>query len=229
MYAWWITDPQSLPMVPLTPREDGLSLVYVGIAQSRSQSNQTLRSRVLGKHLRGVIGNSTLRRSLAALLWETHNWRPYWATDRAMLRPEHNEALKTWMETNLQVAWVAIPEPWSVEAALIQKLQPPLNVNANQNHPFHPTLRAARACLDVTASGVPRTNNGRRSRMPGPPEEISADRLADELGIEVKKLRIKLRALVREGKISANPGRWVWPSDSPDLQVIRQATNPAQD
>lgn len=226
LYAWWLNDPQKLPMVPLTPHKNGLCLIYVGIARSRAQSSQTLRSRILGKDLRGVIGNSTLRRSLAALLWETHGWRPYWATDRAMLRPRHHEELRDWMESNLQVAWLAFPEPWTVEAPLIEQMQPPLNLSHNHNHPFHSDLRAARACLDVTASETPPASNLRAAlkAVPttGPSGDITADRLAEEMGVEVKKLRLKLRTLVREGKISANPGRWAWPADSPDLVVIRQ-------
>lgn len=153
LYAWWIGDASRLPGVPLVPRPDGLSLIYVGIAQSRANSSQTLRSRVLGKHIRGVIGNSTLRRSLTALLWEGLGWKPYWATDRASLRPEHNEALKSWIDANLQVSWVACPEPWLLGAPVIERMQPPLNLSGNQNHPFYPSLRAARACLDVAASG----------------------------------------------------------------------------
>ncbi len=153
LYAWWIVHPSLLPGVPLVPGPDGLSLIYVGMARSRVNSAQTLRSRVLGKHIRGLIGNSTLRRSLAALLWEELGWQPYWASDRALLRSEHNQELKHWIEQNLRVAWLAYPEPWTVERAVLERMQPPLNVNGNQNHPFYSTLRAARACLDVTASG----------------------------------------------------------------------------
>lgn len=65
LYSWWITDPTALPTFPLKPRQDGLSLLYVGIAPSRVTSSQTLRSRVLGERIRGNLCNSTFRRSLA--------------------------------------------------------------------------------------------------------------------------------------------------------------------
>lgn len=162
LYAWWIVDPELLPGVPLTPRTDGLSLIYVGIARSRPNSAQTLRSRVLGKHIRGVIGNSTLRRSLAALLWEDLGWQPYWANDRAMLRHEHNQELKHWIEQNLRVAWLAYAEPWTVERSILEGMHPPLNVNSSQKHPFYPSLRSARACLDVAASGKSSAQRGQR-------------------------------------------------------------------
>lgn len=106
LYAWWITDPQKLAKVPLTSRENGLSLIYVGIAKSGPKAASDLRSRVLGKHIRGSLGNSTLRRSLAALLWEEHGWKPVRPGDRVLLSPEHNEQLSHWMANHLRVAWI---------------------------------------------------------------------------------------------------------------------------
>lgn len=54
-------------------------------------------------------------------------------------------------------------------------------------------------------------------------EEITAAQLANELNMDAKKLRVKLRALARDGRIADCSGRWTWPSDSPDLKVIREA------
>lgn len=68
--------------MPLRRRQDGLSLLYGGLARSVPESRETLRSRVGGKHILGVLGQSTFRRSLAALLWQEQGWRPVWKTDR---------------------------------------------------------------------------------------------------------------------------------------------------
>lgn len=84
LYAWWgpagaipgITGPAHL--------SSDLELLYVGIARSGQASRSTLRSRVVGNHIRGTTGQSTLRRSLAALLSEREGWRSRWTT-----RPVH--------------------------------------------------------------------------------------------------------------------------------------------
>lgn len=222
IYAWWVVDPAKLVQVPLTPREDGLSLIYLGIAKSGPSANSDLRSRVLGKHIRGSLGNSTLRRSLTALLWEEQGWQPIYPTDRVLLSPKENLKLSQWMAENLRVAWLPHPEPWTVEAELIALLQPPLNVMANQSHPFYPVIRAARARLEAAALGKPAPGAPPSIVQTAPQAgEVTAAKLADELGIDAKKLRVKLRALAAEGKIADNSGRWAWPPDSPDLELIR--------
>src|SRR4051812_15272968 len=67
LYAWWM-QPGAVPGVsgPMHPTEK-VQLLYVGIAPSRPSSSATLRSRVVGQHVRGNIGASTFRLSLAAL------------------------------------------------------------------------------------------------------------------------------------------------------------------
>jgi len=51
-------------------------LAYVGIAPNGKRSSASIRSRVLGDHLGNAIGSSTLRRGLAAFLWEANDWTP---------------------------------------------------------------------------------------------------------------------------------------------------------
>lgn len=225
LYAWWLADPQKLPQVPLTPRADGLSLIYLGIAKSGPNANSDLRSRVLGKHIRGSLGNSTLRRSLAALLWEEQGWKPIWPSDRVLLSPEENLKLSQWMAQNLRVAWLPHPEPWKVEAELISVLQPPLNVMANQSHSFYPVIKAARARLEAAARGEVVGAQTRVASTPPAPQagEVTAAQLADQLGVDAKTLRVKLRGLAKQGKIADNSGRWAWSAGSPDLEVIRES------
>lgn len=214
LYTWWLTDPSQLSRVPLTPRRDGLSLIYLGIAKSGPNASSDLRSRVLGKHIRGSLGNSTLRCSLAALLWEEQNWKPLWPSDRVLLSPKENQKLSHWMAQNLRVAWLPHPEPWTIEERLIALLQPPLNLKGNQTHSFYTEIRAARARLEAAARGVQAPAVRTRT--------LGVAQLADQLGVEAKKLRNKLRTLAAEGRIAGNSsGRWTWPTDSPDLKVIR--------
>jgi hypothetical protein len=78
VYAWWLASPDALPTVLPSPHptEPELRLLYVGIAPKDATSNETLRTRVLKKHLGAGLAGSTFRRSLAALLWEKHGWTP---------------------------------------------------------------------------------------------------------------------------------------------------------
>ncbi len=152
LYAWWVTSPDALPSVPLEPRGDGLSLLYVGIARNRPGSRATLRSRVGGNHLRGNIGASTFRLTLASLLWEQEGWTPVWRRDRPVLSPEDNRALSVWQREHLRVAWCTHDEPWAIEKTVIEQMKPPLNLAGNEAHAFRRTLTEARAALRSAAA-----------------------------------------------------------------------------
>lgn len=124
---------------------DGVhQLVYVGIARSAPPSRATLRSRVVGNHIRGTTGQSTLRRSLASLLYEQEGWRSRF-TDRPLLVADAEGRLNDWMQKHLAVSWAVIAEPWTVEDHVISELTPPLNQSANSAHPLYRHVREARA------------------------------------------------------------------------------------
>jgi hypothetical protein len=151
LYAWWC-DEESLPGVPL--REvDGVTdrLVYVGIAPSRAGSRQTLRGRICGNHLRGNIGSSTFRLSLAALLWQREGWSLSRRGNSPVLVPEDNQALSAWQREHLRVSWTVRPHPWEVEPQVIKALSPPLNLAENRQHPYSWTLSEARQRLRSAA------------------------------------------------------------------------------
>ena len=144
LYAWW--GPAGvIPGVtgPEHPTAD-LELLYVGIAGSGPSSKSTLRSRVVGNHIRGTTGQSTLRRSLAALLSEGEGWRSTWTT-RPVLVAEDEQRLSQWMAATLRLTWAPHPEPWTVEAAVIEQLQPPLNQADNRSHPLYRYVKDARS------------------------------------------------------------------------------------
>ncbi|WP_131801534.1 GIY-YIG nuclease family protein [Klenkia brasiliensis] len=143
LYAWWgrfgALPGVSGPRHPTAP----VQLLYVGIAPNGPTSAATLRSRVVGDHIRGTTGSSTLRRSLAALLVEQQGWRSRWTT-RPVLLNRDELALSEWMAATLHVSWAEHQEPWSVEADVIVELEPPLNQAENRSHPMHAVVAAAR-------------------------------------------------------------------------------------
>lgn len=142
IYAWWLVNTDALPEVPTTPHPvEPLGLLYVGIGPASARSKRTLRAR-FRDHTRDT-GRSTLRRTLAALLYEHERWHPYW-TDRPLLTELDNAALTSWQAANLRVQCFRMAEPWTVEAAVIRAMRPPLNLAHNQAHPFYEQLGAAR-------------------------------------------------------------------------------------
>ncbi len=120
VYAWWAA-PSVLPDLPGPPNaaDPALRLLYVGRAT-------TLRGRILRNHLRRS-GSSTLRRTLAGLL-VSENYSTTW-TDRVVLVPADEARLTAWMTAHLRLTWAEHPEPASVEAELVRRLHPPLNVS----------------------------------------------------------------------------------------------------
>lgn len=144
LYAWWGTR-DALPQVPPQYVADADAwLLYVGIAPSRPGSRQTLRGRICGNHLRGNVGSSTLRLSLAALLWQQEQWPLSRRGNRPALAPAGNQALSTWQEEHLRVSWVVQGSPWEIEAAVVKALSPPLNLAMNRTHAYSWALSEAR-------------------------------------------------------------------------------------
>jgi hypothetical protein len=143
LYAWWAL-PGSLPGVTGPPHPQGrYELLYVGIARSGPTSRATLRSRVIGNHVGGTTGQSTLRRSLASLLFEREGWRSRF-TDRPLLEPSDEQRLSEWMQQHLALTWAVHEQPWTAEAQMIAELTPPLNQSANSAHPMYRQVREAR-------------------------------------------------------------------------------------
>ncbi|MEO3927779.1 GIY-YIG nuclease family protein [Micromonosporaceae bacterium B7E4] len=120
VYAWWAA-PSILPELPGPPSGSvpSLRLLYLGRATS-------LRGRILRNHLRRS-GSSTLRRTLAGLL-TSEGYRTTW-TDRVVLVPEDEAKLTAWMYTHLRLTWAEAAEPATIEAELVRRLHPPLNVH----------------------------------------------------------------------------------------------------
>jgi hypothetical protein len=120
VYAWW-AGPLIFPDLPGPPNESlpSLRLLYLGRATS-------LRGRILRNHLRRS-GNSTLRRTLAGLL-VSEGYRTTW-TDRVVLVSEDEARLTAWMYAHLRLTWAEDAEPATIEAELVRRVHPPLNVH----------------------------------------------------------------------------------------------------
>lgn len=142
VYAWW-ADPSVLPDLPGPPNESdpSLRLLYLGRATS-------LRGRILRNHLRRS-GSSTLRRTLAGLL-RSEGYRTTW-TKGVVLVPEDEARLTAWMYAHLRLTWAQDPEPATVEAELVRRLHPPLNVHGVDPDDIQPAVIAAKTSFDTSS------------------------------------------------------------------------------
>jgi hypothetical protein len=145
VYAWWAA-PSVLPDLPGPPNSSvpSLRLLYLGRATS-------LRARILRTHLRRS-GSSTLRRTLAGLL-VSEGYRTT-VTDRVELIAEDEKRLTAWMTANLRLTWAEDPEPAPVEADLVWRLHPPLNVHGMDPEHLQAAVVAAKKSYDAGAANL---------------------------------------------------------------------------
>jgi hypothetical protein len=144
IYAWWAS-PDALPReIPVElHQETGLALLYVGTSPDSAGSQGDLSKRIR-VHSKRAIGSSTLRRGLAALLYQDFGWRPIWASTRPALESVDLAALAAWQAEHMAVRWCVVQEPWAIEQAVIAAMRPPMNLEHNAAHPFHATMSARR-------------------------------------------------------------------------------------
>lgn len=150
IYAWWFSEtPAGLAAEGCRKLESGQTLLYVGIAPARAPDDARRRShlrRRIRSHYSGNIRGSTLRYSLAALLFEHLGLAAVSRTDgRPQLADE--SALDDWMSENAFVTFVEQHAPWEIEAAVVTALRAPLNMAHNALHPDYALLSAARRRL----------------------------------------------------------------------------------
>jgi hypothetical protein len=149
-YAWWcrrehVTDPTpAIPYEPRLPMSSDWSLLYAGISPSSIASSRNLAARLVKNHARGNIGGSTFRLSLASLLIKELCLEPRSGGDRARLTSE--TALTHWLDRCCGVTFAVVDRPWELETAVIQQLNPPLNLEGG-THPFRLHVQERRATL----------------------------------------------------------------------------------
>ena len=145
VYAWW-AGPLIFPDLPGPPNESlpSLRLLYLGRATS-------LRGRILRNHLRRS-GSSTLRRTLAGLL-VSEGYRTTW-TDRVVLVSEDEARLTAWMYAHLRLTWAEDAEPATIEADLVRRLHPPLNVHGVDPEHIQAAVVAAKNSYNASSCPV---------------------------------------------------------------------------
>ena len=149
-YAWWWKRDAVPGKMPTPPHPtEPYRLLYVGIAPNASGSGSNLLKR-LRQHTAANIGSSTFRLGLAALLFESEGWTPF-LTDRPTLNDADRAALGGWQREHLRIQWCEAEELWSDEAAVILGMQPPMNREHNEGHPFYTSMGVARNALRRSA------------------------------------------------------------------------------
>ena len=145
VYAWWAA-PSIFPDLPGPPNGSvpSLRLLYLGRATS-------LRGRILRNHLRRS-GSSTLRRTLAGLL-VSEGYRTT-RTDRVVLIAEDESRLTAWMHAHLRLTWAQDAEPATIEAELVRRLHPPLNVHGVDPEHIQAAVVAAKNSYNASSHPV---------------------------------------------------------------------------
>lgn len=121
------------------PRRPAPWLLYVGIAPAAPGRQSTLRTRI-NRHASGRATVSTLRLTLGCLLADKLDIALRKSTSGRLHFGAGEAALSAWMEAHAHVAWVPHPQPWTIEAGVVQRLDLPLNRAHNGHHPFYATL-----------------------------------------------------------------------------------------
>ena len=135
-YVFLLRKGSQLPQVDIiTPQIPEVTLdgntyqaIYTGIA------SESLRQRVYRIHF---IGNdasrSTLRKSIGSLFGYDLIPRKEGDSKHEKFKPADEEKLTKWMKNNLLLAFVENADPESMEDKLIAELNPPLNLDKNDN------------------------------------------------------------------------------------------------
>lgn len=121
-----------LPDIEITPtfkKFRGLNVIYTGLAGA------SLRDRDTKKHFRGNAGSSTLRKSIGCLFgYELiPRDKKYEDNKKTKFRKEDEGLLSEWMTRNLLLFYYLNSDLHSLEELLIQKYNPPLNLDKNFN------------------------------------------------------------------------------------------------
>jgi len=156
VYLWYF---RSVPAgVPITGcvQSEGYHLLYAGISPATPNSRQTLHSRIRN-HFRGNAEGSTLRRTLGVLLQGTsgHALRRVGSGQPITLTKPGEAWLSNWLAANALVCWREHLAPWELEVELLRTYSLPLNIQGNDHHAFHSTLRRIRAEALKTARELP--------------------------------------------------------------------------
>ena len=134
-YVFLLRKGSQLPKVDIEPQIPEFSLdgntyqaIYTGIA------SKSLRKRDYRNHfVDNDASRSTLRKSIGSLFGYDLILRKESDTKHKRFQPADEEKLTEWMMSNLLLAFVENADPESMEDKLIAELNPPLNLDKNDN------------------------------------------------------------------------------------------------
>jgi hypothetical protein len=156
LYSWWVDQPGAADLSHGLGQPVAAGLVYAGQAgatrwPSGKRSASTLWSRITGMHLAGAAEFSTFRRTLAAILGPVLG-----------MTGVDDPQLSAWISTHLRVIAVPVPDPdqlGHIEAAVLDWLDPPLNLQGRLPSPVRERLTVLRrnrsTGRDTQAAGSP--------------------------------------------------------------------------
>ncbi len=152
LYSWWVDAPGAAEL------GDGLSesiapgRIYAGLTgatkwPSGATGKATLRSRIGSNHLRGRIRGSTFRLTLASALVRPLNLHP---VAPKMLTSDSETRLSMWIGEHLEVAVFPFENADALadlEDRVLQRLDPPLNLEGMPDTPVRASLRRLRSAV----------------------------------------------------------------------------------
>ena len=152
LYSWWADSTAIELFEQVVGRVHADSCIYVGQAGATKQpsgktSRATLKSRILGNHIRGNVGSSTFRRTISSILFEPLNLR---LEKRNRLARDSNNRVSAWIKDHLRVAMVPYPDRDSllnVEKDVMAKLDPPFNLDGVPTNDLRLRLKNLRTRL----------------------------------------------------------------------------------
>jgi GIY-YIG catalytic domain-containing protein len=115
-------------------------LFYIGIAGEKK--GRTLRDRIYKEHLNQNSKGSTVRQSLAALLWQDIGLNP----KKKLNGEEEKKKLNNWIFHHARVAWVVTENPVKLEKLMLREFgeRLRLNIKNNKANPFLKDLKKLR-------------------------------------------------------------------------------------
>jgi hypothetical protein len=142
LYSWWVDASGAEDLSTGLGHDVKPGLVYAGLAgatkwPSGKRSGNTLWSRITGMHLGGNHEMSTLRRTFGSTLAEARGWETI-----------DEQALSAWMHEHLRVVMVRYDDAdrlGHMEKAVLEQMDPPLNLQGMRATPLRRDLSALRS------------------------------------------------------------------------------------
>jgi hypothetical protein len=166
VYAWFFKEIPSITPTDGCIAHGGLTMLYAGISPKNEISSENICKRNT-YYYRGNAEGSTLRLTLGVLLSDQSGFplRRVGSGKRMTFTHLGEQWLDDWMDANAFVCWVKHPEPWALEAELLQTLSLPLNIDQNGDHAFTPKLRAMRKEAKRLAREQPIAHENNQQRL----------------------------------------------------------------